>query len=176
MKIKQPSRKKAVITQLVGGYLNTTISITQGLLLLPPLYFKFIDFTTYGYWVTIGSIISLLGMLNFGGNMVTQRISSNYAKHNYQAVADYFINSQFFYIVISFILFLIGYGLSILLENILSLQPSQLNLLREIYLIALITASLGVIVENYRGTQNIKYKKDVLDLIAGNSIFGVKNR
>jgi hypothetical protein len=28
------------------------------------------------------------------------------------------------------------------------------------------------IIENYRGTQNIKYKKDVLDLIAGNSIFG----
>ena len=32
------------------------------------------------------------------------------------------------------------------------------------------------IVENYRGTQNIKYKKDVLDLIAGNSIFGGRNR
>ena len=28
------------------------------------------------------------------------------------------------------------------------------------------------IVENYRGNQTIKYKKDVLDLIAGNSIFG----
>ena len=32
------------------------------------------------------------------------------------------------------------------------------------------------IIENYRGTQNIKYKKDILDLIAGNSIFGGRER
>lgn len=31
------------------------------------------------------------------------------------------------------------------------------------------------IVENYRGTQTIKYKKDVLDLISENSIFGINS-
>lgn len=29
------------------------------------------------------------------------------------------------------------------------------------------------IVENYRGTQNIKYKQDVIELLGSNSIFGI---
>ncbi|RXJ84870.1 lipopolysaccharide biosynthesis protein [Arcobacter sp. CECT 8985] len=149
--IKQPSRKKAVITQVVGGYLNTGISITQGLLLLP-IYFKFIDFATYGYWVTITSIIAMLGIVNFGiENMVMQRISSSYAKHNFQAVVDYFINSQFLYYIIACILFIIGLVLSFWLQTILSLGDAQLNLLRQVYFIALFTATLTVLSSSVKG-------------------------
>lgn len=151
MNIKQPSRKKAVITQVVGGYLNTAISITQGLLLLP-IYFKFIDFATYGYWVTIGSIIAMLGIINFGiGNMVMQRISSSYAKHDFQAVADYFINSQFLYVLISIVLFIVGLVLSFGLQSILILDDAQLGLLRQAYLIALFTVALTVLNDSFKG-------------------------
>ncbi len=149
--IKQPSRKKAVMTQVVGGYLNTGISITQGLLLLP-IYFKYIDYATYGYWITITSIIAILGIINFGiGNMVTQRISSSYAKNNFQAVADYFINSQFLYYLIASSLFAIGLVLSYWLETILSLDDAQLDLLIKAYFIALVTATLTVLSGSIKG-------------------------
>jgi O-antigen/teichoic acid export membrane protein len=148
---KKPSRKKAVMTQVVGGYLNTVISITQGLLLLP-IYFKFIDFATYGYWITITSIIAILGIINFGiGNMVTQRISSSYAKRNFQAVADYFINSQFLYYIIASSLFAIGLVFSYWLETILSLDDAQLDLLTKAYLIALVTATLTILSGSIKG-------------------------
>lgn len=148
---KQPSRKKAVMTQLVGGYLNTAISITQGLLLLP-IYFKFIDFVTYGYWITITSIIAMLEIINFGiGNMVTQRISSSYAKRNFQFVADYFINSQFLYFLISIAILIVGYLLSFWIQDILNLQKSQADLLITAYYIALITASLSVFSGSLKG-------------------------
>lgn len=149
--MKRPSRKKAVLIQIIGGYINTALSITQGLLLLP-IYFNFIDFATYGYWITITSIIAMLGIVNFGiGNMVMQRLSSSFAKRNFQAVADYFINSQFLYYIIAFSLLVIGLILSFWLQSVLSLDRAHLEVLSNAYLIALITASLTVLSDSFRG-------------------------
>lgn len=143
--IKSKSRKKSVLIQAVGGYINTAISITQGLLLLP-IYFKFISFSAYGYWVTIGSIVALLGIINFGlGSVVIQKISKFYAKKDFEKVGLYFINAQFLYCVIVMIFLIVGYVLSFWLQNILSYDDVKSELFLQAYYMALITAALAII-------------------------------
>ena len=143
--IKSNSRKKAVLIQASGGYINTAISITQGLLLLP-IYFKFISFSAYGYWVTIGSIVALLGIINFGlGSVVIQKISQSYAKKDFEKVGAYFVNGQILYFIIVILFLIIGYVLSFWLQNILSYDDAQSELFLQAYYLALIAAALVII-------------------------------
>lgn len=148
---KQPSRKKAVITQSIGGYIDTGISIAQGLLLLP-VYFKFIDISTYGYWITIGSVIALLSIVNFGiGSFTMQRISNAYAKRDFKNIGDYFINSLFLYILIS-ILFIFLAILSVeYLETTLKVSNSLKSILLSAFYIAMITMVLSFFSNAFKG-------------------------
>jgi len=145
------SRKKAVLTQAVGGYINTAISITQGLLLLP-IYFKFIDISTYGYWVTIGSIIALLSIVNFGvENLTMQRISSAYAKKDYKSVCDYFINSLVLYSVISLIFIIIASSSISYLETKVDISQALKDELIVAYYISIITMVLSFFTNALKG-------------------------
>lgn len=152
--LKQPSRKKAVMTQALGGYLNTTISIVQGLLLLP-IYFKFVSIATYGYWVTIGSIIALLSIVNFGvGNLSIQRISTAYAKKDFQKVGDYFINSLYLFTIISIVFIFLGVLLYVFFDEKELLLINERNNLVLAYFIALNTMVLTFFNNALKGFSN----------------------
>ncbi len=151
MQNKQPSRKKAFITQAVGGYILTIISIVKGLLLLP-LYFQYISYDMYGYWITIGSIVSLISVINFGiGTMVMQRISKAYAKKDFQEIGNYFMSSLFVYIFISVIFLSLGFILSLWLENILHISAEELKDLKVAFYIALFTMMISFFSNAFRG-------------------------
>jgi O-antigen/teichoic acid export membrane protein len=148
---KQPSRKKAFLTQAIGGYILTAIAIVKGLLLLP-IYFKFISYEMYGYWITIGSIITLLSIINFGiGTMVTQRISKAYAKKDFKAVGDYFINSLVIYLSIAIVFLGAGFALSHWLQNILGISSEQLRLLETVFYITLFSIMLSFFSNAFKG-------------------------
>lgn len=147
----KPSRKKAFLTQVVGGYVLTVIAIVKGLLLLP-IYFKFISYEMYGYWITIGSIVALLSIINFGiGTMVTQRISKAYAQKDFEAVGDYFINSLLIYFFITIVFLGVGFLLSHWLQNMLEVSSEQLQLLKTVFYLALLTMLFSFFSDAFRG-------------------------
>jgi len=151
MKIKQPSRKKAFLTQAMGGYILTAIAIVKGLLLLP-IYFKFISYEMYGYWITIGGILALLSIINFGiGTMVTQRVSKAYAQKDFEAVGDYFINSLLIYFFIAIVFLGVGFLLSHWLQNMLEVSSEQLQLLKTVFYLALLTMLFSFFSNAFRG-------------------------
>lgn len=147
----KPSRKKAFLTQVVGGYVLTVIAIVKGLLLLP-IYFKFISYEMYGYWITIGSIVALLSIVNFGiGTMVTQRISKAYAQKDFEAVGNYFINSLLIYFLITIIFLGVGFIFSYWLSNILNISSEQLEILEKAFYLAIITMMVSFFSDAFRG-------------------------
>ncbi|WP_265943741.1 hypothetical protein [Dechloromonas sp. A34] len=59
------SRKRAITLQALGGYLNTGIQIVQGLILIP-MYIHFLGLSLYGFWLSTGAILGMLGVMNLG--------------------------------------------------------------------------------------------------------------
>ena len=143
IKERPRSRRKAVITQASGGYINIAISITQGLLLLP-VYFQFISFEIYGYWATVSSLVAIISIVNFGiGSMASQRISRCYAQVDYQKVGDYFVNSLYVVILISLCFLFFGVILSYWVEDILDVNKGYLSTLVWSYYIAVTTTMIS---------------------------------
>ncbi|MDY0365397.1 MAG: oligosaccharide flippase family protein [Arcobacteraceae bacterium] len=151
MKNNTPSRKKAFLTQATGGYILTAIAMIKGLFLLP-IYFKFISYELYGYWVTIGSIVTLISVINFGiSTMTMQRISKSYAEKDFQAIGDYFINSNIIYILISLVFLFLAYICSYWLQDLLNVSDENLILLNQVYWIAVATMVFSFFATSFRG-------------------------
>lgn len=151
MKNNTPSRKKAFLTQATGGYILTAIAMVKGLFLLP-LYFKFISYDMYGYWITILSIVALLSIINFGiGVMAMQRISNAYAKKDFNTLGDYFISSVVIYIGIALAFLLLGFIVSLWLQNILNVSSEELKILKIAFHIMLLTTMLSFFSDTFRG-------------------------
>lgn len=174
MKIKQPSRKKAFLTQAIGGYILTAIAIVKGLLLLP-IYFKFISYEMYGYWITIGSAVALLSIINFGiGTMVTQRVSKAYAKKDFEAVGDYFINSLLIYFFIAIVFLGVGFLLSHWLQNMLEVSSEQLQLLETVFYLVLLTMMFSFFADAFRGFAGALLKPLFgMYVMVGANLFGI---
>ena len=85
----QVSRRRAAVINLFSNYAMVTISIINGIVLVP-LYFHFFDLSIYGAWLASGGILGMLGVLEGGINLVlTQRLSLSYGEHNKQRFAEY---------------------------------------------------------------------------------------
>lgn len=114
----------------------------KGLVLLP-YYFKYIEYSMYGYLITINSIIGILSFMNFGlNNIVVQKISNAYAKNNYNLIGIYFANSLIFYIIITLLFLFLGLGVSFL-QEIMQYSSDKNEILLNAYYITLITMSLS---------------------------------
>lgn len=151
MKNNTPSRKKAFLTQVTGGYILTTIAMIKGLFLLP-IYFKFISYELYGYWVTIGSIVALLSILNFGiSTMTMQRISKSYAEKDFEKVGNYFINSLLISFLIAIVFLGVGFLLSYLLQDLLTIADDKLQIVRISFFLALFTVMFSFFSDAFRG-------------------------
>jgi len=74
-KIQKPSRKKAVIFNLLSHYTNIILVVVQGIILVP-LYLSHIDARLYGAWLATGNIVAYLELLDFGFySIIVQKIA-----------------------------------------------------------------------------------------------------
>jgi len=89
---KAPQRRRATITQLVGGNFNLGLTVLQGLLLVP-LYLQYLGPRLYGLWIASGGILAWLTSLDMGlGSLMIQRISSAYGQKDGRGISLYFFN------------------------------------------------------------------------------------
>jgi len=104
------SRKNAVIIRIIGTYSRMILFFIQGIILVP-LYLKYIDVKLYGAWLASGSIIALLGILDFGFfSVFTQQVAKDYGNNNLKILG----NVIFTGIIIGAILSLIPFAVCII--------------------------------------------------------------
>lgn len=85
-----PSRSKAVLWHVAGGWLGNFLIIVQGLLLIP-LYIGFLGDRLYGFWLASSGVLAWMTMVDVGGASITKvRCASAYAKKDLGLVAAYF--------------------------------------------------------------------------------------
>lgn len=153
-KPKVVSRKRAVIAQAFGGYLNTAIQIGQGLVLIP-LYIHFLGPRLYGFWLSTGSLVGMLGVLNLGiGGFMIQRVAAAYGKRQYSTAGEYFVNGLLVYLALSTGFVALGMLLSYHLPTLLKGLGGDETMLRACFQLALVAAGLGLVNECLRGFSN----------------------
>lgn len=146
----QPSRRKAAITQAIGGYINTFLVIFNGIILIP-FYLHYIGSQVYGYWLATGGILGLLGLLNFGiSSLMIQRISRSYAENNSALTASYFVNGFFLYLIICVVFGLSAWVFSYWLTPLLHLNSSNALLIEGCFHLAIVTMVITIVNEAIR--------------------------
>ena len=125
------------------GYVVTNI---LNALLLLPLYLIFIDATTFGLWLATGNLLAWLTMTDPGiGEIMQQKIAELSGKKDYLEIRKT-IGSGF--IAISFIFFLslvVGLGLYMALETVLSRDLSGFRDLRVAFAISIVATGLSLV-------------------------------
>lgn len=145
-----PNRKQATALQAIGGYINTAITVIQGLM-LAPLYLKFIGGHMYGLWLASGSILGMLGLVNYGVNaLFIQRISNAYGQQKLSEAGNYFINGLYIYLCISFLYALIASIVWIWLPDILRLSDDDAKLIQRCFAVALVAMTISILNECFR--------------------------
>lgn len=82
------SRTRAAMWGLASNYSSLGLSIVENVILVP-LYLKHIDIGIYGAWLATGSIITYLGLLDFGINgVLIQGVGESYGRRDWTKLRD----------------------------------------------------------------------------------------
>ncbi len=145
-----PGRKRATVLLALGGYVNTAITIIQGLLLVP-MYLYFLGANTYGLWLASGGMLGMLLLMNFGvGSLVTQRVAHAYGQKDLSRVGTYFVNGMFVYFCICLLYGAIGWILSFWIADILKVSGAEAELLKQCFRVAVVAMTIGIFNECLR--------------------------
>jgi len=139
-----PSRKRATLLLVAGGYANAALSIVQGLLLIP-LYLHYLGPTIYGYWLASGGMLAMLALTNFGVvSMLIQRVAQAYGRQDRQLATDYFLNGTFVYLGICLLYVMLAWIISEFLSDILSIHGDQSILVQGCFQVAMFAMAMGI--------------------------------
>ena len=64
-----PSRRRAATQQLLAAYSSVLLNLVNGIVLVP-YYFRFFDVATYGSWLACQNVVTWLGLVELGFNLV----------------------------------------------------------------------------------------------------------
>jgi len=169
-----PSRRRATAIQALGGYAITSITIVQGLLLIP-LYLHYIGAHMYGLWLASGGLLGMLGMMDLGINsLVIQRVASAYGQQKQDQAGAYFINGVAVYLLICVLYAAVGWLVSIWLPDLLKATGSDTELLRGCFQLALLAMVLGIFNGCLRGfAQALLRPAFPMSSMAGSQILGI---
>jgi O-antigen/teichoic acid export membrane protein len=85
-----PSRRRGAMVMLGGSGLSLTLTVVQGLLLVP-LYLRYIGPGMYGAWLASGDLLGWLAMLHMGiTGVVTQRMAAAHGRGERAVVGEYY--------------------------------------------------------------------------------------
>ena len=138
-----PHRKRASMLQAIGGYVNTGLTVIQGLVLIP-LYLHYIGAHTYGLWLASGGILTWLGFVDMGiSGMFVQRIARAYGQRDLSQVGAYFTNGMIISFCMSLMFVGLGLGVSLWLPELLH-AAEQANLLQQCFQLAILATGLNI--------------------------------
>jgi O-antigen/teichoic acid export membrane protein len=120
------TRKKTTIWNLAFQYINISIGLVRGFLLVP-LYLVYIENELYGAWLATGNILMWLSISDPGvGVVLQQRVAESYGKKNKEELQKNISSGIFSGFFIALIVLIVGLLLSTHLCDILNLPNSTI--------------------------------------------------
>jgi len=144
-------RKRAVLHQSFGGYLNRAITILQGLLLIP-LYLHFLGETLYGYWLAVGGVIGWLGAVDMGiSSVFIQKIGFAFSKDGKGRLGTWFASGLAIYFGLCILFVGLGFAVSRPLVEWLVTSGEESQLITECFRLMVLAAAIGLFNDALRG-------------------------
>lgn len=145
------SRKKAFKTIAIGQSFVRLLQIGNNLLLIP-LYLKVIGAEQYGYWLATGGILAWVSACDFGlVGIVKQRCALFLGKKETARAIQYFHAGLLVYGGIILVMLALIWGLSLLLQPILSLPAEDADLYRYTFCVAGIAMGFSLLGNVFAG-------------------------
>lgn len=139
------SRPKGAITNAAWNTFGTICAIVTSFL-TAPILIRYLGTSQYGIFLLIGSILGLLGIMNFGMGEATLRyVARYYGEGDSAGVNRVFGSTLSFYVVIASIATLILLIGAPTVVTWLNIPPSQYELVGRLVRIAALVFSLGII-------------------------------
>jgi O-antigen/teichoic acid export membrane protein len=148
LKTIQSSKTKASIINLVFNYANASFAIINGLVLVP-LYLKYFSVGTYGSYLSSGNIVGMLGLLEGGMSFVlTQKLSSSYAKKDFNGFSKILGSGLFISVSIAVLLVVIGLAFFPFISDWVKAEPNEYRNIQLAFLYSAIGAGLNILFHN----------------------------
>jgi O-antigen/teichoic acid export membrane protein len=145
---KKISKKNVSIINLLFNYANTAFAIVNGLILVP-IYLKHFSIDTYGSYLSSGSIVGMLGVLEAGMNLVfTQKLSTSYAKKDLESFTKILGAGLFISLILTIILILVALGLLPFIAHWVKAVPNEYKNIQYAFLLSAIGAGFTISYQN----------------------------
>jgi O-antigen/teichoic acid export membrane protein len=140
-----PSRRRAAVIMLVGGYVSLGVTIVQGLVLVP-LYLHYIGARVYGAWLGSGGILGWLSILEFGiASVMIQRMAGAYGKGDMKSVSGYFSIGLLSQMGLMVLLVVCAIGLSFFVPGWMGLTSSESTQLAVCFVLAAFSTGFNIL-------------------------------
>jgi O-antigen/teichoic acid export membrane protein len=121
--LERLSRRRSTLLLLLFNYGTLALVFVQGVILVP-LYLRLIPREEYGAWLATGSLVSYLGLLDFGcATVLMQRVSSLHGSGDREKLGATIGSGLAAIAGLALGALAVGWTLSCLLSNILPLSP-----------------------------------------------------
>ncbi len=148
MKKIQTSKTKATIINLLFNYANASFAIINGLVLVP-LYLTYFSVGTYGSYLSSGNIVGMLGLLEGGmGFVLTQKLSTSYAKKDFNSFSKILGSGLFISVFIASVLFIFGLVFFPFISDWVKAEPNEAKNIQYAFLYSAIGAGLNILFHN----------------------------
>lgn len=143
--IKVASRRAATIANLIHQYVTIGLAIVNGIVLVP-LYLKYIDYKLYGAWLSTGSIVAWLSIVEPGlSDIVRQQTAQVYGAKDFEQAGKAIGTGLFCITMMGLIPVLISLVIAPFLPAIFSLESELANSLSQSFVLAGAACSLVII-------------------------------
>lgn len=139
-----PSRRRAAMVMLAGGYLSLALTVVQGLLMVP-LYLRYIGPGMYGAWLASGDVLGWLAMLNLGiAGVVTQRMAAAHGRGERQVLGEYYGSGMLVQAALVTVLAGVAAGVAPFIPGWLGIRGEEARVLSRCFAIAGVATGLGI--------------------------------
>ena len=139
-------RRKSALIQFFGAQGLMVLAMVQGVFLVP-LYLKYIGAAQYGQWLSLGSMVTMLGLIDLGvTSLVIQKTGYFHGCGDLKSIGRFIGTVMLFNLVVSFFIIAIGIGLSFLLPHWIGARGPDLVVLKKAFQIATIDVMLMLLV------------------------------
>jgi O-antigen/teichoic acid export membrane protein len=139
-----PSRRRAAMVMLAGGYLSLALTVVQGLLMVP-LYLRYIGPGMYGAWLASGDVLGWLAMLNLGiAGVVTQRMAAAHGRGERQVLGEYYGSGMLVQAGLVTMLAGLAAAAAPFIPGWLGIQGEEARVLSRCFAIAGVATGLGI--------------------------------
>lgn len=148
---KPPSRRRAALVVMMGGYAHVIALMVTGFALVP-VYLRYIDDTLYGAWLGSGDIIAWLAVLDMGlASVMIQRVAATYGENDHTKAATYFIVGLTIQLIFVTVLVVLAVVVSSWVPDLMGLEGDDASLISLCFVLAASSNAISIIVNGIAG-------------------------